>query len=98
MCLRCCGMALRTELIRILPKQLSRRTSSGIGRGVRQEGAIQKMHQKVDLVAYFERIGYVGSADPTPNTLARIVAAHTQRIPFENLDSLLGIPVADLGP
>jgi arylamine N-acetyltransferase len=55
------------------------------------------MHQKVDFAAYFERIGYQGSAAPTPNTLAQIVAAHTQRIPFENLDSLLGIPVADLG-
>jgi arylamine N-acetyltransferase len=55
------------------------------------------MHQKVDFAAYFDRIGYLGSIDPTPNTLARIVAAHTQRIPFENLDSLLGIPVADLG-
>ena len=56
------------------------------------------MHQKVDFTAYFERIGYLGSADPTPDTLAEIVAAHTRRIPFENLDSLLGIPVADLGP
>ena len=55
------------------------------------------MNQNVDFAAYFERIGYLGSADPTPNTLARIVAAHTQRIPFENLDSLLGNPVADLG-
>jgi arylamine N-acetyltransferase len=56
------------------------------------------MHQNVDLAAYFDRIGYLGSAQPTPETLAGIVGAHTRRIPFENLDSLLGIPVADLGP
>ena len=48
------------------------------------------------VVAYFGRIGYRGSAEPTVETLHALVAAHNGSIPFENLDPLLGIPVADL--
>jgi N-hydroxyarylamine O-acetyltransferase len=43
-----------------------------------------------DLDAYFQRIDDNGSRDPTPETLARVVAAHGRAIPFENLDILLG--------
>jgi N-hydroxyarylamine O-acetyltransferase len=43
-----------------------------------------------DLDAYFARIGYAGSRAPTLDTLHAILAAHTQSIPFENLDVLLG--------
>ena len=50
----------------------------------------------VDVAAYFDRIGYEGQAEPTVETLHALVAAHNQSIPFENLDPLLGIPVADL--
>ncbi|WP_137146144.1 arylamine N-acetyltransferase [Mycolicibacterium sp. CR10] len=49
-----------------------------------------------DLNAYFARIGYAGSADATVATLRDIVAGHNRSIPFENLDPLMGIPVADL--
>jgi len=49
-----------------------------------------------DLPAYFARIGYSGPAEPTVETLHAVVAAHNQAIPFENLDPLMGIPVADL--
>lgn len=42
-----------------------------------------------DLDAYFARIGYVGQRNPTLEVLNGIVAAHTQSIPFENLDVLL---------
>ncbi|OLO99461.1 arylamine N-acetyltransferase [Mycolicibacterium porcinum] len=49
-----------------------------------------------DLPGYFGRIGYHGSAQPDLDTLRDIVAAHGRSIPFENLDPLLGIPVADL--
>lgn len=49
-----------------------------------------------DLAAYFDRIGYTGPAEPTAETLRVLVAAHNRTIPFENLDPLLGIPVADL--
>jgi arylamine N-acetyltransferase len=50
-----------------------------------------------DLEAYFRRIGYTGPATPTLDTLHALVAAHNGAIPFENLDPLTGIPVADLG-
>ncbi len=54
--------------------------------------------EAVDLAAYFTRIGYTGPADPTPHTLAGLVAAHVRHIPFENLDPLMGVPVTDLSP
>jgi arylamine N-acetyltransferase len=50
----------------------------------------------VDVAGYFDRIGYCGSAEPTVETVHALVAAHNGTIPFENLDPLLGIPVADL--
>jgi arylamine N-acetyltransferase len=50
----------------------------------------------VDVAAYFDRIGYHGPADATVETVRALVAAHNRSIPFENLDPLLGIPVADL--
>jgi arylamine N-acetyltransferase len=50
----------------------------------------------VDVAAYFGRIGYRGPAEPTVETVHALVAAHNRSIPFENLDPLLGIPVADL--
>ena len=49
-----------------------------------------------DLNAYFARIGYRGRPTPPPRPLRDIVAAHNRSIPFENLDPLMGIPVADL--
>jgi arylamine N-acetyltransferase len=49
-----------------------------------------------DLAAYFARIGYSGPAEPTLETLHTLVAAHNRSIPFENLDPVMGIPVADL--
>jgi arylamine N-acetyltransferase len=51
----------------------------------------------VDLTDYFTRIDYAGPADPTLETLQALVTAHVEHIPFENLDPLMGIPVADLG-
>jgi arylamine N-acetyltransferase len=52
----------------------------------------------IDLAAYLGRIGYTGPATPTLDTLHALVAAHNGTIPFENLDPLMGIPVADVGP
>ncbi|OFB41045.1 arylamine N-acetyltransferase [Mycolicibacterium sp. (ex Dasyatis americana)] len=49
-----------------------------------------------DLAGYLDRIGYQGSASADLDTLRDVVAAHGRSIPFENLDPLLGIPVADL--
>jgi arylamine N-acetyltransferase len=50
----------------------------------------------MNVAAYFDRIGYQGSAEPTVETVRALVAAHNRSIPFENLDPLLGIPVVDL--
>ncbi|KUH82453.1 arylamine N-acetyltransferase [Mycobacterium sp. GA-1999] len=50
----------------------------------------------LDIAAYLGRIGYTGSTQPTLDTLRGLIAAHNRSIPFENLDPLLGIPVADL--
>ncbi|CAA0124878.1 Arylamine N-acetyltransferase [Mycolicibacterium vanbaalenii] len=49
-----------------------------------------------DLTAYFARVGYTGDARATLETLRDVVAAHNRSIPFENLDPLMGVPVADL--
>lgn len=52
-----------------------------------------------DLLAdYFRRVSYSGGSEPTLDMLAALVAAHNRSIPFENLDPLMGIPVADLTP
>ncbi len=48
----------------------------------------------MDLDAYFARIGYAGPRDASLSTLRGIVAAHVQAIPFENLDVLMGRPIA----
>ncbi|MGE3955759.1 MAG: arylamine N-acetyltransferase [Vicinamibacterales bacterium] len=51
----------------------------------------------IDLAAYFARIGYGGGTGPSLQTLNGIMAAHVERVPFENLDVLLGRPI-DLAP
>lgn len=51
------------------------------------------MAEKVNLNAYFERIGFAGSIAPTLATLELLHALHPAVIPFENLDPLLGLPV-----
>jgi len=57
----------------------------------------QHAHMTDEAVAsYFGRIAYTGPTEPTLDVLAAITAAHNRSIPFENLDPLLGIPVADL--
>jgi arylamine N-acetyltransferase len=52
----------------------------------------------LDLTGYFHRINYRGVAEPNIDVLQDLVTAHTQSIPFENLDPLLGVPVDDLSP
>jgi N-hydroxyarylamine O-acetyltransferase len=44
----------------------------------------------MNLAAYFDRIGYRGRYQPDLALLSALTAAHTQAIPFENLDVLLG--------
>src|ERR1700761_2100545 len=52
----------------------------------------------LDLTAYFGRINYGGPVEPTLEVLQELMTAHTQAIPFENLDPIMGVPVDDLGP
>lgn len=52
------------------------------------------MGHKINLNAYFERIGFAGSIAPTAATLELIHALHPAAIPFENLNPLLGQPVS----
>ena len=49
---------------------------------------------KLDLEAYFARVGYTGALDPSLKTLEGLHLAHALSIPFENLDVLLGRHVA----
>jgi len=58
----------------------------------------QHAHMTAEALAgYFSRISYTGPAEPTLDVLTALVAAHNRSIPFENLDPLMGVPVADLG-
>jgi N-hydroxyarylamine O-acetyltransferase len=45
---------------------------------------------KVDLDAYFERIGWTGPVTATHEVLTGLCLRHTASVPFENLDILLG--------
>jgi N-hydroxyarylamine O-acetyltransferase len=47
----------------------------------------------LDLNAYLARIGYDGPRTPTAPVLQALHLAHATRIPFENLDVLLGRPI-----
>ncbi len=51
------------------------------------------MAHTLDLDAYVARIGYAGARTPTLETLRAISCAHVSRIPFENVDVLLGRPI-----
>jgi len=48
----------------------------------------------MNLGAYFQRIGYRGRYQPDLALLSALTALHTQVIPFENLDVLLGRPIS----
>jgi N-hydroxyarylamine O-acetyltransferase len=49
--------------------------------------------QRVNLDAYFNRIGWIGEPRPTARVLEELHLAHATHIPFENLDILLGRPI-----
>lgn len=52
------------------------------------------MPTSFDLDAYLERIGYAGPRAATLETLEAVHALHPAAIPFENLNPLVGWPVA----
>jgi len=49
---------------------------------------------ELDLAAYLHRTGYAGDIAPTLPALQALHLAHATHIPFENLDILLGRPIA----
>jgi len=49
---------------------------------------------KLDLERYLSRIDYSGPRDASVATLAALHRAHVTHIPFENLDVVLGRPIA----
>lgn len=51
------------------------------------------MNSAINLDKYFERIGYEGPTTVSLKTLKALQEKHTQAIPFENLNPLLGIEV-----
>lgn len=48
---------------------------------------------KLDLTAYFARIGYSGPLEPTLDVLTAMHAAHYYNVPFENLDIRASVPI-----
>lgn len=48
----------------------------------------------MDVQAYFDRIGFTGTARPDLATLTALHRLHLRAIPYENLDVLLGRPVS----
>ncbi|HVZ21770.1 MAG TPA: arylamine N-acetyltransferase [Vicinamibacterales bacterium] len=48
---------------------------------------------RVALDRYLQRLAYAGSLQPSQATLEALHLAHATRIPFENLDVLLGRPI-----
>ncbi|WP_428098583.1 arylamine N-acetyltransferase family protein [Candidatus Rariloculus sp.] len=52
------------------------------------------MTDKLDLEAYFRRIGYDGPREPDRGTLRALHRLHPMAIPFENLHTLMGQRVA----
>jgi N-hydroxyarylamine O-acetyltransferase len=57
------------------------------------EVSSEPVASRADIDAYFARIEYGGSREATLPVLHAITAAHSQSIPFENLDVLLGRPI-----
>lgn len=51
------------------------------------------MTASIDLHAYLDRIQWGGSVRQDLDTLTGLLRAHMRRIPFENLDVLLGKPI-----
>ena len=48
----------------------------------------------LDLNEYYDRIGYRGATEANLDVLRDLVTAHTQTIPFENLDPQRGVAIS----
>ncbi|HEX4845653.1 MAG TPA: arylamine N-acetyltransferase, partial [Geothrix sp.] len=51
------------------------------------------MSVEFDLDAYFERVGFGGEPKASLDTLFALHFAHATRVPFENLDIQMGLPI-----
>jgi N-hydroxyarylamine O-acetyltransferase len=51
------------------------------------------MRSSINIEAYFQRIGYEGKQAATLDVLRELHWLHTQAIPFENLNPLLGLQI-----
>ena len=56
-------------------------------------GGASEQAARLDIDAYLERIKWRASTSPTLETLSGLLSAHMARIPFENIDVLLGRPI-----
>lgn len=56
----------------------------------RKAASLMQSEYRVDLDAYFRRIGLVGEVAPDLATLRKLMFAQSTTIPFENVDVLLG--------
>ena len=77
----------------------SRRTTPDGGAGAPRPGAVDQCLWRVRkdppyLDAYFTCISHPGPREPTLGVLNAIAFAHASTIPSENLDVLLGRPMA----
>ena len=66
---------------------------SGPESPVMVSGIVRIMTPDTDLAAYLDRIELTAPPSPTAGGLAELHLAHATRIPFENLDVLLGRPI-----
>jgi arylamine N-acetyltransferase len=57
-----------------------------------QIGAARMAVEQFDIDAWFSRIGYDGSRDPTLGNLKLLVTAHATAIAYESIDVLLNKP------
>lgn len=62
-----------------------------------EHGPMSSSTRDVDLDGYFRPVGYAGPREPSVALLGALVTAQLSAIPFENLDPVRGVPVADLG-
>ena len=51
-------------------------------------------HETLPIEPYLARIGYTGPVSPTAETLHALQSLHNERIPYENLDIMHGVPLS----
>jgi len=57
-------------------------------------GYIEPTHEDLPIEPYLARIGYTGPVQPTVETLYALQSLHNERVPYENLDIMRGVPLS----